>query len=173
MTSVLFRPGHRLSWYLMKLARNTRSYVAWASPDRAVAATYPLQLWGGVECSTVRVGGTWRDQVLETGHHSRLQDLDRIGSLGVRVLRYPILWERVTQGHPNACGWGWHDVQLARLAQLGIKVVGGLLHHGSGPAGTDLLDPALPSKLARHAAQAAARYPFVEAWTPVNEPLTT
>ncbi|MBV8915750.1 MAG: family 1 glycosylhydrolase [Acetobacteraceae bacterium] len=157
----------------MKPVRISRTYLAWTSPDRAVAATQPLQLWGGIECSTVRVRGTWRDQVVETGHHARAGDLDRIAALGIRTLRYPILWERVTDGHPKACGWNWHDAQLGKLQQLGINVVGGLLHHGSGPAETSLLDPALPAKLARHAAQAAARYPFVQAWTPVNEPLTT
>ena len=50
-----------------------------------------LQMWGGVECSVVRVGDAWRDQVRETGHHDRLDDLDRIAALGIRTLRYPVL----------------------------------------------------------------------------------
>ena len=47
------------------------------------------------------------------------------------------------------------------------------MHHGSGPRYTDLLDEAFPTKLARFAAAVAQRYPWVDAFTPVNEPLTT
>jgi beta-glucosidase/6-phospho-beta-glucosidase/beta-galactosidase len=49
----------------------------------------------------------------------------------------------------------------------------GLLHHGSGPSTTDLLDPGFAAGLAAHAGRVAERYPHVEWWTPVNEPLTT
>ncbi len=133
----------------------------------------PLELWGGVECSTVRVSDRWRDQVHETGHDRRAGDLERIAALGIGTLRFPILWERVTRGHPRACGWAWHDRRLGELRRRGVAIVGGLLHHGSGPDTTDLLDPGFPALLAVHAAAAAARYPFVLSWTPVNEPMTT
>ena len=49
----------------------------------------------------------------------------------------------------------------------------GLVHHGSGPAGTDLLDEGFAEGLARFARAVAERFPWVEDWTPVNEPLTT
>jgi dTDP-4-dehydrorhamnose reductase len=48
-----------------------------------------------------------------------------------------------------------------------------LLHHGSGPAGTSLVDPGLPARFGAYARAVAERYPWVEDWTPVNEPLTT
>jgi len=132
----------------------------------------PLEMWGGIECSVVRVGDEWRDQVCETGHHERAtRDIDLVAGLGLRTLRYPLLWERSV---PNRTGgWQWHDRQMAALQAHGIDVVAGLVHHGSGPAGTSLLDPLFPEKLAEHAGQVAARYPWVAAWTPVNEPLTT
>jgi beta-glucosidase/6-phospho-beta-glucosidase/beta-galactosidase len=132
----------------------------------------PLEVWGGIECSVVRVGDDWRDQVHETGHHVRAgRDIELTASLGLRTLRYPLLWER---SPPNRVGgWGWHDRQMAALQTHGIDAVAGLIHHGSGPPGTSLLDPSFPEKLAAHAAQAAERYPWVAAWTPVNEPLTT
>ena len=47
------------------------------------------------------------------------------------------------------------------------------MHHGSGPQHTSLLDPSFPEKLAAYARAVAERYPWVDAWTPVNEPLTT
>ena len=131
-----------------------------------------LQMWGGVECSVVRVGDAWRDQVRETGHHDRLDDLDRIAALGIRTLRYPVLWERCTEG-PAYAGWAWHDERLGRMRKLGITPIVGLTHHGSGPPGVNYFEPGWAEGLARHAAAVAARYPWVKHWTPVNEPLTT
>lgn len=120
----------------------------------------------------VRVGDAWRDQVCETGHHDRADDLERIAALGIRTLRYPVLWERCAPG-PACVGWDWHDERLARMQALGITPIVGLVHHGSGPTGTNPLEPDWAEALAHHAAAVAARYPWVEHWTPVNEPLTT
>jgi dTDP-4-dehydrorhamnose reductase len=138
-----------------------------------VAARDPLQVWGGLECSLVRIGDDWRDQFRETGHFERGDDLDRVAELGIRVLRYPVLWERVAPHRPDLRDWSWHDERLARLRRLGLTPIVGLLHHGSGPRYTGLLHPEFPEQLATHADAVAARYPWVEDWTPVNEPLTT
>ena len=133
-----------------------------------------LQLWGGLECSVVRIGNEWRDQVQETGHHDRADaDLDLLHGLGLRTLRYPVLWERCAAGHRTAVGWDWHVARLRRMAARGMEPILGLLHHGAGPDGVDLLHPGLAEGLAAHAAAAADRFPHVTWWTPVNEPLTT
>jgi dTDP-4-dehydrorhamnose reductase len=132
-----------------------------------------LELWGGLEATIVRVGERFRDQASETGHRDRLDDLDRIAALGIRTLRYPFLWESIAPDHPDCCDWHWHDLRAERLRRLGIRPVAGLVHHGSGPAYTSLVDPAFPELLARHAAQVARRYPWIDLYTPVNEPLTT
>lgn len=132
-----------------------------------------LQLWAGPECTIVRLADRWRDQLAETGHRDRVCDLDRLADLGVRTVRYPILWESVA---PTASGRGdfaWTDARLARLEALGIEVIAGLLHHGSGPAYTDLLDTDFAPKFADYAERVAARYPHIQRWTPINEPLTT
>jgi dTDP-4-dehydrorhamnose reductase len=131
------------------------------------------EVWGGVECTIVRLRNRWRDQSVETGHRERLDDLDLIAELGIRTLRYPVLWETVSPHSPNHADWSWHDSRLARLRDLRITPIAGLLHHGSGPAYTDLLDRELPEKLAKHAEAVARRYPWIESFTPVNEPLTT
>lgn len=133
----------------------------------------PLELWGGIECTVVRLADRYRDQVRETGHHERLDDLDRIAALGIRVLRYPVLWETISPDHPDQCDWDWHDLRLRRLQELGIAPIAGLVHHGSGPRYTSLLDPHFPEMLAVHARRVAQRYPWIKRFTPVNEPLTT
>jgi dTDP-4-dehydrorhamnose reductase len=132
-----------------------------------------LALWGGVECSIVRIGDTWRDQLRDTGHFGRPADLDLIAGLGIRVLRYPALWEQVAPDRPDQRDWSWCDSRMAGLAERGIAPILGLVHHGSGPRYTNLLDPSFAPMLAEHAACAAERYPWVTAWTPVNEPVTT
>ncbi len=136
-------------------------------------ASAPLELWGGVECTIARVGDRWRDECAETGHDARPGDIDRIAGLGIRTLRYPILWEKVAPERPGCFDFGWTDERMAMLKERGIEVIAGLLHHGSGPHYTSLLDPDLPAKFADYAAAVAERYPWVRRWTPVNEPLTT
>jgi dTDP-4-dehydrorhamnose reductase len=133
----------------------------------------PLELWGGVECTVVRIGDQYRNQLVDTGHASRMSDIEAMAELGVKAVRYPILWETVAPEAPAELDFSWHDARLNRLRELGIKVIGGLVHHGSGPRYTSLLDPKFPDLLAEYAARAAQRYPWIDAWTPVNEPLTT
>jgi dTDP-4-dehydrorhamnose reductase len=133
----------------------------------------PLELWGGLECTVARIGNDFRDQSLETGHRDRIEDLDRIADLGIRTVRYPVLWETISPESPDEADFSWHDERLTRLTDLRIKAIAGLCHHGSGPAYTDMLDPAWPELLARHAAKVAERYPDLDLYTPVNEPLTT
>ena len=132
-----------------------------------------LELWGGVECTVNRIGDRYRDQTRLSGHHDRLDDLGRIAALGVRRLRYPVLWERVAPDRPEDRDWRWSDQRLTRLRELDVKPIVGLLHHGSGPRYTSLLDPAFPALLGDYAGAVAVRYPDVNDWTPVNEPLTT
>ena len=62
---------------------------------------------------------------------------------------------------------------FARVGNLEITPIVGLVHHGSGPRYTDLLDSCFPEKLAEHARAVATRYPLLEYYTPVNEPSTT
>lgn len=133
----------------------------------------PVALWGGFECSIVRIGEGVRDQLAETGHFGRLADFERIAALGLKTLRYPLLWESVCPERPDAFDWDAHDRRFAKLRDLGLTPVVGLVHHGSGPRYTGLLDPNFPQLLAAYAAKAAARFPWVENFTPVNEPLTT
>ena len=133
----------------------------------------PLELWAGYECTLNRVGDAQHDQLELTGHHGRLDDLDRLAALGVRTIRYPVLWERVERLRASGAPSAWPDAAMARLRGLGIEPIVGLVHHGSGPFGTSLLDDGFAEGLAAFARAVAERSPWVSRYTPVNEPLTT
>ncbi|HEX8313098.1 MAG TPA: family 1 glycosylhydrolase, partial [Chthoniobacteraceae bacterium] len=135
--------------------------------------SHPLALWGGVECTINRVGDTFHRQFDRNGHRDRLEDLDRIASLGIKTIRFPMLWEDLAPDTIDGIAWEWPDRWMQRLQELGIRPIVGLLHHGSGPRYTSLVDPAFPELLAQYARAVAERYPWVDAYTPVNEPLTT
>jgi dTDP-4-dehydrorhamnose reductase len=132
-----------------------------------------IELWGGVEPTLNRVGDEYHCQLTRSGHDRRLADLDLIATLGVRKLRYPVLWERTQPRADAEPDWHWPDERLLLLRELGITPIIGLVHHGSGPPHTSLLDPRFPAQLAAYAERVAGRYPWVNHYTPVNEPLTT
>lgn len=131
-----------------------------------------LELWAGPECTVNRVADRFHDQLPSNGFAERLDDLDRLAGLGIARMRFPIVWER-TECERGMLDWAWSDARIARLEELGVKPIAGLVHHGSGPMWTDLLDPGFPELLAGYALAVAQRYPAIDAWTPVNEPLTT
>jgi dTDP-4-dehydrorhamnose reductase len=135
--------------------------------------TTDIALWGGIECTINRIADRFVDQLDRCGHYARGGDLDAIAALGIKTLRFPVLWERIAPNGLDRADWSGSDRALARLRELGIEPIVGLLHHGSGPKGTDLLDPAFPERFAEYAAAVATRYPWVRRFTPINEPLTT
>ena len=131
------------------------------------------EVWGGVECTVNRVGDRWFDQLERTGHAARLEDLELIAGLGIRVMRYPVLWERLVTSVGAPIDWRWADERLNRLRELGIEPIVGFVHHGSGPPNTSLIDDHFAPALGAYAAEFARRFPWVKRYTPINEPLTT
>ncbi|WP_216326983.1 family 1 glycosylhydrolase [Deinococcus aestuarii] len=132
-----------------------------------------LELWVGVEPTVSRVGDETLDQLVLSGFDHRLDDIDRLASTGAKAVRFPLLWERTAPGTLADADWRWGDERLARLAGHGLEPIVGLVHHGSGPFHTHLLDPAFPEGVAAYARAVAERYPHLGLYTPVNEPLTT
>ncbi len=133
----------------------------------------PLEIWGGVECTVNRVGERYFDQISLSGHAHRPEDLERFASIGIRTLRYPVLWERIAPGELRDADWSTTDAALEKMRGLGITPIIGLIHHGSGPRHTSLTDDDFPRKIRRFAEAVAERYPWIEMVTPINEPLTT
>jgi len=110
-----------------------------------------------------------------SGFGARTGDLERLASLGASAVRFPLLWEK-TAPDPLALNdpdWRWADHALPQLARLGLRPLAGLVHHGGGPLAGGVLDDGFAEGLAHYAAAVAQRFPWLDAYTPVNEPLTT
>ncbi|NLR57698.1 sugar nucleotide-binding protein [Chitinophaga polysaccharea] len=131
------------------------------------------ELWAGIECTINRVGEQYFSQMERNGHLDRIEDLELFAALGIKKIRYPVLWEQIAAGKIADADWRWADERLYKLQELGIDPIVGFVHHGSGPRHTSLIDADFPDKLSTYAAAFAARYPWVKYYTPVNEPLTT
>jgi dTDP-4-dehydrorhamnose reductase len=132
-----------------------------------------MRLWGGIECTRNRVGTRTFDQLQRLGHYQRADDLDRIAGLGIRCMRYPLLWEIAATNAPGEYDFSFADERLDRLRDLRITPIAGLVHHGCGPEYTHLLHDGFATGLANYAGQLARQFPWLEWYTPVNEPLTT
>src|SRR4051812_21554906 len=95
---------------------------------------YTPELWGGIECSYNRVGDQFFDQLELSSHYQRSEDdIERIAELGIKKLRYPILWEYHQPYANTKIDWSWISQQLKVIKQNNIVPIAGLLHHGSGP----------------------------------------
>ena len=129
----------------------------------------PLEIWGGAEYTHNRVHDEYLDQMDVSGHATRMDDYDRIAELGISTVRLGLLWEH----HVRDGSWEPFDDRLTYVKRAGLRPIAGLLHHGSGPRNTSLLDPEFPEKLAAYAQSVAERYPWIDLYTPVNEPHTT
>ena len=132
-----------------------------------------LELWVGPECTINRIDARWRDQSELTGFADRADDMDRLATLGATKVRLPVLWERTARAPGQALDFAWPDAALSRARSAGLEPIVGLLHHGSGPPHTSLVDPRFPALFADYARRVAERYPDQRLWTPINEPLTT
>ncbi|MFN2457201.1 MAG: family 1 glycosylhydrolase [Chitinophagaceae bacterium] len=130
-------------------------------------------VWGGIECTINRVGDKFFDQLHFSNHYSRTEDIERIAELGISKMRYPVLWERHEPASDTAINWDWIEKKLKQFQHYDIDVIAGLVHHGSGPAYTNLSDGNFPILLAQYAKKVAAKFPWLKYYTPVNEPLTT
>jgi len=130
-----------------------------------------IEVWAGIECSYNRVGDAYFDQLERTGLYEHPDQVDQLADLGITAVRLPVLWERYSVLGERA--WEFTDAALDRLRQRGIAPIVGLVHHGSGPRHASLTDESFPDELAAFAQIVAERYPWIDRYTPINEPLTT
>jgi dTDP-4-dehydrorhamnose reductase len=132
-----------------------------------------LELWGGIECTINRVQDQYLDQLEYSGFYNRMSDLDHLGTLGITRLRFPVIWEKHQQEKDSEIDWSNTERCLERLRSLDIVPIAGLVHHGSGPRYVNFYDGSFEQGLADYATQVAKKFPWLEYYTPVNEPLTT
>jgi dTDP-4-dehydrorhamnose reductase len=130
------------------------------------------EIWGGIESTVNRVKDLYLDQFEEGGLYHSLP-LQSIASLGIKKLRFPVLWEKHQPGPATEIDWSWTEDKLEFFRNEKIEVIAGLVHHGSGPVYTNLLDENFPELLAAYGGKVAKRFPWIKYYTPVNEPLTT
>lgn len=135
-------------------------------------ASFP-EIWAGVECSIIRTNNSYKDQLQMSGHYQRIDDLNLFHELGIKTIRFPVLWEKLVAKKKDIPDFRYTNTRMKRLSNLFMEPIAGLLHHGSGPSFTNLLDPDFPALFADYAFQVADQYPWIKYYTPINEPLTT
>lgn len=133
----------------------------------------PIEIWGGIEATINRVGNSYLDQSEYSGHYNRPDDADLIASLGIKMLRYPVLWEKHQPENDTVIDWTFVEKNLLRLKELQVEPIAGLVHHGSGPKFVNFFDGSFEEGVAAYARLVAAKFPWLEYYTPINEPLTT
>lgn len=131
------------------------------------------EVWGGIECTINRVNHKFFDQLQLAGHYTRDNDIELIAALGIKALRYPVLWELHQPEKDMVINWTWIEKQLNTIRSHNITPIAGLVHHGSGPIFTNLMQENFVTGLAHYAGAIAKKFPWIEYYTPVNEPLTT
>jgi dTDP-4-dehydrorhamnose reductase len=138
-----------------------------------VQKAHKIEIWGGMECTINRISDRYLDQLDYSGHYHRSKDLDLFSELGISKIRYPILWEKYQPAKGKKINWSTVESKLLQLKQSEIQVIAGLVHHGSGPAYVDLRMNSFPDGLETYARLVAEKFPWIEYYTPINEPLTT
>src|SRR5689334_17117565 len=88
-----------------------------------------IEIWGGIECTINRVGDNFYDQLVYADHYNRLGDLDLIAGLGIKKIRYPVLWEKHLSSPDAKIDWRWANERLEHLRKNGIDPIAGLTHH--------------------------------------------
>lgn len=131
------------------------------------------EIWGGIECTINRVKSSYFDQLEYSGHYQREDDIKIIAELGIKALRFPILWERHQPDRNSDIDWSWTEARLRELKEHNITPIAGLIHHGSGPKYTSLFSDNFAEEFQCYALKVARKFPSIQYYCPVNEPLTT
>ncbi len=132
-----------------------------------------LEIWGGIECSVNRVCDNYFDQLEYSGHYDRENDLELFAGLGIKKIRYPVVWEKHQPQSNIVIDFSNAERNLKKLLELRIDPVIGLVHHGSGPVYATIESENFAPGLAAYAKKVAEKFPWIEHYTPINEPLTT
>jgi beta-glucosidase len=129
----------------------------------------------GIENSTPTVQGrrVRRDQMAECGHYDRWrEDLALVQEIGCGFLRYGPALHRTLLG-PGRHDWEFPDQVFPELLRRRIVPIVDLCHFGVPDWIGDFQNPDFPAQFASYARAFAARFPWVQLYTPVNEMFIT
>ncbi len=123
----------------------------------------------GIENSIPTVGGKRIDEYAKCGHYRHWRDdFDAVEYLGIRHLRYgPPL--HTTWLGDGKFDWAFADETFAELFRRDIVPIVDLCHFGLPDWLGNFQNSDFPQLFARYARAFAARFPWVQLYTPVNE----
>ena len=135
--------------------------------------------WGfmfatGIECSSPVITGkngqdVRRDQLAECHHYEYFKEDFRLTrELGLKFLRYGLPYHLINYSR-GKYDWSFADEAMSEMQRVGIVPILDLLHFGIPDWLGNFQNPELPVRFADYAGEVAARYPWVRAYTPVNE----
>lgn len=125
----------------------------------------------GIENSSPTIGDNNKriDQMEKCGHYKYWrEDFALVHEMGISVLRYGPPLFRTYIGH-NRYDWEFSDMAFAEMKELDLLPVADLCHFGVPDWIGNFQNPDFPHLFAEYAGAFAQRYPWVQAYTPVNE----
>ncbi len=125
----------------------------------------------GIENSypTINHGRERVDELEKCGHYAQWQtDFDKVEELGISFLRYGPPLFRTYLG-PGKYDWSFPDETFQDLGQRDIMPITDLCHFGVPDWIGNFQNPDFPELFAGYARAFAARFPWVQLYTPVNE----
>lgn len=123
----------------------------------------------GIENSYPMVGGKRVDEMAKCRHYDHWQaDFAAVQELGIGFLRYgpPIHTTWLGDGRYD---WSFTDATFGDLLRRDITPIVDLCHFGLPDWVGDFQNPDFPGLFARYAGDFAARFPWVQLYTPINE----
>src|SRR6187455_262935 len=109
------------------------------------------------------------DEMEKAFHYDNWQrDLDLVKEIGIDYLRYGPPYYKVHLA-PGKYDWDFTDMVFNRMKEMGITPIVDLCHFGVPDWLDNFQNPDFPAHFAEYAGAFAARFPYLQYYTPVNE----
>lgn len=125
----------------------------------------------GIEnsCPTVQGGRVRVDEMAKCGFYEHWKtDFDLVEEIGIRFLRFGPSILHTWLG-PDRYDWEMSDMQFNELRKRDILPIVDLCHFGVPDWLGNFQNPDFPEVFERYARAFAARYPWIQLYTPINE----